>query len=96
MGGAQRYPSIAVCEDDGFREGLHPSYGLEHARRISMGTLRRERSDKLARQHYPAAAIKNLSLNSRKEYRSRISLLKNAPLELASLNASTTAKGTLS
>ena len=28
MGGAQRYPSIAVCEDDGFREGLNPSYGL--------------------------------------------------------------------
>ena len=31
MGGAQRYPSIAVCEDDGFREGLYPSYGLETA-----------------------------------------------------------------
>jgi hypothetical protein len=28
MGGAKRYPSIAVCEDDGFREGLNPSYGL--------------------------------------------------------------------
>jgi hypothetical protein len=26
MGGAQRYPSIAIDEDDGFREGLNPSY----------------------------------------------------------------------
>ena len=26
MGGAKRYPSIAVDEDDGFREGLNPSY----------------------------------------------------------------------
>jgi hypothetical protein len=25
MGGAQRYPSTAVGEDDGFREGLNPS-----------------------------------------------------------------------
>jgi hypothetical protein len=23
-----RYPSVAICEDDGFREGLNPSYGL--------------------------------------------------------------------
>jgi glutathione S-transferase len=28
MGGAQRYPSIAVGEVDGFREGLNPSYAL--------------------------------------------------------------------
>jgi hypothetical protein len=28
MGGAQRYPSIAVREVDGFREGLNPSYAL--------------------------------------------------------------------
>jgi hypothetical protein len=28
MGGAKRYPSTAVCEDDGFREGLNPSYLL--------------------------------------------------------------------
>jgi hypothetical protein len=28
MGGAKRYPSIAVCEDDGFREELNPSYAL--------------------------------------------------------------------
>jgi hypothetical protein len=28
MGGAQRYPSIAVREVDGFREGLNPSYEL--------------------------------------------------------------------
>src|SRR6266403_346925 len=26
MGGAKRYPSVAVGEDDGFREGLNPSY----------------------------------------------------------------------
>ena len=25
MGGAERYPSIAICGDDGFREGLNPS-----------------------------------------------------------------------
>jgi hypothetical protein len=25
MAGAQRYPSISTCEDDGFREGLNPS-----------------------------------------------------------------------
>jgi len=25
MGGAKRYPSIAICGDDGFREGLNPS-----------------------------------------------------------------------
>ena len=28
MGGAKRYPSIAVYDPDGFREGLNPSYGL--------------------------------------------------------------------
>jgi hypothetical protein len=28
MGGAKRYPSIAVCGEDGFREGLNPSYAL--------------------------------------------------------------------
>jgi hypothetical protein len=28
MGGAERSPSIAVCEDDGFREELNPSYAL--------------------------------------------------------------------
>jgi len=28
MGGTKRYPSIAVCEYDGFRKGLTPSYGL--------------------------------------------------------------------
>jgi hypothetical protein len=28
MGGAQRYPSIAVREVDGFREGLNPSTAL--------------------------------------------------------------------
>jgi hypothetical protein len=28
MGGAKRYPSIAFCEDDGFREELNPSYAL--------------------------------------------------------------------
>jgi hypothetical protein len=32
MGGAQRYPSIAVREVDGFREGLNPSYALLLAR----------------------------------------------------------------
>ena len=26
MGRAKRYPSIAACEDDGFREGLNPSF----------------------------------------------------------------------
>src|ERR1700722_13793341 len=26
MGGAKRYPSIAACAGDGFREGLNPSY----------------------------------------------------------------------
>src|SRR5882757_10896535 len=31
MGGAQRYPSIAACKDDGFREGLNPSYELLRA-----------------------------------------------------------------
>jgi hypothetical protein len=29
MGGAKRYPSIAICGDDGFREGLNPSYELK-------------------------------------------------------------------
>jgi hypothetical protein len=29
MGGAKRYPSIAVCEGDGFREGLNASYELQ-------------------------------------------------------------------
>jgi uncharacterized protein len=28
MGGAKRYPSILVCEDDGFREEFNPSYAL--------------------------------------------------------------------
>src|SRR5665213_1521665 len=28
MGGAKRYPSIAACAGDGFREELNPSYGL--------------------------------------------------------------------
>src|SRR5260221_9883216 len=28
----KRYPSAAVGEDDGFREGLNPSYGLKKAR----------------------------------------------------------------
>jgi hypothetical protein len=28
MGGAKRYPSIAACEGDGFREALNPSYAL--------------------------------------------------------------------
>jgi len=28
MGGAKRYPSIAACQDDGFREALNPSYAL--------------------------------------------------------------------
>jgi hypothetical protein len=28
MGGAKRYPSLPVCEDDGFRDGLNPSYAL--------------------------------------------------------------------
>jgi hemolysin D len=31
MGGAQRYPSIAVREGDGFREGLNPSYALSES-----------------------------------------------------------------
>jgi hypothetical protein len=29
MGGAKRYPSIADCEYDGFREGLNLSYSLK-------------------------------------------------------------------
>src|SRR3984957_20814495 len=27
----KRYPSVAVCEDDGIREGLNPSYGLRRS-----------------------------------------------------------------
>jgi hypothetical protein len=37
MGGAQRYPSIAVREVDGFREGLNPSYALESGCRSQRG-----------------------------------------------------------
>src|ERR1700722_8475824 len=32
MGGAKRYPSTAICEDDGFREGLNPSLRLRSFR----------------------------------------------------------------
>ena len=32
MGGAKRYPSVAVGEDDGFREGLNPSYRTTQTR----------------------------------------------------------------
>src|ERR1700730_1455725 len=40
MGGAKRYPSIAIGEYDGFREGLNPSYGQE-AKARRMGGAKR-------------------------------------------------------
>src|ERR1700681_4280663 len=36
MGGAKRRPSIAVCEDDGFRGGLSQSYELQSALRAGI------------------------------------------------------------
>jgi hypothetical protein len=30
MGGAKRYPSISSHDNDGFREGLNPSYELSN------------------------------------------------------------------
>ena len=40
MGGAKRYPSIAIGEYDVFREGLNPSYGQE-AKARRMGGAKR-------------------------------------------------------
>src|SRR5713226_5947541 len=62
MGGAKRYPSIAICEGDGFREGLNPSY----ARRPSLRAKRsnpsfRKRMDCFVASLLAMAIIRDLT-----------------------------------